>query len=112
MTERYNETYNNPNSYLYIVQCEKYTKIGYTSGSVRDRITGIKSSNPFPLHLLCVFEFEDVKGVRFAERKIHEIFDVCRIHGEWFLLIHAQIDTIKKSFKDNLVKDFDYPKKC
>jgi len=95
--------------YLYILQCERYTKIGYTGGTVRDRITGIRSSNPFPLHLLCVMEFEEKKAVLYVERNIHKLFKECSAHGEWFLLTQAQINIIKKSFKDNIIEDFGYP---
>lgn len=94
---------------IYIIQCEQFFKIGYTGGRVRDRLNGIRSSNPYELHLLCVFRAANEKEAKQTEKILHEIHNSKRISGEWYELDYKAIDAIKEYLKDDIEIENPYP---
>jgi len=83
--------------YLYLIKCLDACKIGITS-NLEERMLYLQSANPFKLDVLCVKSFfgKDSKLLaRENEKILHEKFFHRNLHGEWFLLTHDDINTIK-----------------
>lgn len=73
---------------VYFIDCDRYTKIGYTSGPIEERIKGIEGSNPLPVTLWGL-----VKGRVALERRFHARFYKMRFRNEWFdLTLRARRD--------------------
>ena len=71
-------------------------KIGYTSGDPEHRLAALQSASPEPLKLLCY-----THGTQKEEGKIHALFNVYRINGEWFEPVEVllkYISTIHSTF--------------
>jgi hypothetical protein len=54
-------------------------KIGYTSGSVEERRKALQTGSPMQLAIVAMAE-----GSEFAEKRLHDICEPERLHGEWF----------------------------
>ncbi len=54
-------------------------KIGFTSGSVKDRLAALQTGSPVPLKVAASLMAPD-----YAERRIHRALAEYRLHGEWF----------------------------
>jgi hypothetical protein len=65
---------------VYLLQGGDLVKIGTTSVSLRQRITGLQAGSPVQLRLLWFVE----GARRSVETKLHERFASARHHGEWF----------------------------
>ena len=77
--------------YIYLVQCDKYYKIGYAK-HLGSRVSSLRVSNPFPLELL---HYTYVPNARLAEEELHSEF-IMKIHrGEWFTLSASDVQKAK-----------------
>lgn len=54
-------------------------KIGYTGGDGASRLAQLQTGSPEQLELLATID-----GGLDVEKRFHELFDKCRVHGEWF----------------------------
>lgn len=63
-----------------------FYKIGWTSGSVSERVKSLQCGCPFSL---CVVA--RMPGDRSVERDLHERLREARVHGEWFTLTFDQM---------------------
>ena len=72
--------------FIYLLECtdENQTvyKIGFTKGSVKNRIKNLQTGNSYEIKELCVFETKYIK----LETTLHNQFSHCRKTGEWFNL--------------------------
>ena len=66
---------------VYVIQCEKYYKIGITERSIVDRMNDMQTYTPFKLNLVLALKDPNAKD---TEKKIHMRFKHKRIRGEWF----------------------------
>lgn len=73
---------NNELSKIYFIQDKKSNaiKIGLSTNP-RRRLRSIQAYNPNVLHLLLTLDTDNPKK---TERLLHEKFQKCHIHGEWF----------------------------
>mgnify|MGYP000564849394 FL=1 len=60
---------------------ESKVKIGYTSGSPRERMRTLQTGSPSRLELVASFD-----GGESLEKAFHKAFSPLRLHGEWFLV--------------------------
>lgn len=67
-------------AYIYVIGdgVGNVVKIGYTDTPLK-RLGQIQTSNPTPLHLLCI-----LPGTRHIEQQLHRRFARRCVHGEWF----------------------------
>jgi hypothetical protein len=65
-------------------------KIGYTSGSPRQRLAKLKTGNAVPLELVGSFR---VVGPQ-TERMLHRVFSSSRLTGEWFRLKDDEVEQL------------------
>ena len=78
---------------VYVIQAEgtdRY-KIGYAS-CVKRRIGHLKTSCPYPIRTVVVFD----DGTMEDERALHGVFKEYRVHGEWFCLSDKTIEWMKQ----------------
>jgi hypothetical protein len=72
--------------FVYFIQCKadmNPIKIG-VSKHPRKRLKDLQTSNPFKLTLLESVRFQNERQAYAVEEKLHEIFDMRRMNGEWF----------------------------
>jgi hypothetical protein len=69
-------------------------KIGYT-GNINNRLKQLRIGNPY----LSILYF--VNGGRTLERKLHSIFEVNKVDGEWFKLSSKDIEFLKSDYLFN-----------
>jgi len=92
---------------VYLLQCDDGInithKIGYTRGSVQDRIKSLQVGNGYEILELSSFCTEYAPKL---ETTLHRYFKHHRLKGEWFKLEKADIDgfentclKIEKNFK-------------
>lgn len=79
-------------SYIYIVKCGEFYKIGYTF-NLQSRVDSFKTSNPYKIEVEFSFKVSDAKGL---EKRLHRIYENKRYHREWFTLDKQDIEEIKK----------------
>lgn len=75
---------------VYVVQCVQYTKIGYTSTPIRQRMTALRATNPFPLILIGV-----APGFDSLERKLHKQFADYHHRFEWFAFDESAMEHVR-----------------
>lgn len=92
----------NRREYVYLIQCEQFFKIGYTTNEVSTRLKGMTTGNPFEIKIITVFEFE--KGAQNIEQKLHREFGMKRIRGEWFALSFEDVCSINSKYKDRIIE--------
>lgn len=83
----------NTKGYVYIFQCEKYYKIGTTTGDIRKRLAAVQVGNPFEITIV---HFIPTDQPSRAEKFFHLKFGNKRIRNEWFELTAADVDWLKK----------------
>jgi hypothetical protein len=76
---------------VYFIDCQQYTKIGFTSQPIEDRLKGIEGANPFPIALWAL-----VKGPVALERRFLGKFNSRRHRLEWFELKLGDRAVIKR----------------
>ena len=64
----------------YLLKCEEFLKIGYTSVCVRSRIKAMQTGNPFTLAPLAI-----VPSPPELEVALHGMFKGQHYRGEWFV---------------------------
>jgi len=74
--------------FVYFIRCKvemfcNPIKIG-VSASPEKRLKALQTSNPFKLALLDCIRFPNEKQARAVEQKLHEIFQMRGMNGEWF----------------------------
>src|SRR5574343_1463671 len=69
-----------PTTYILADQTTGRLKVGFTEGSLKQRVEALQTGNPNPLQLLASFP-----GTRPDEANLHARFASARIAGEWFL---------------------------
>lgn len=75
----------------YIIRCKNFYKIGFTRGSVLNRIEQFKTGNPFEISVVFVVLTERCEEL---EKKLHEEFKHRTHRGEWFDLQPEDEDKI------------------
>lgn len=65
---------------VYVVDCDKYTKIGHTKGTAPERVLGLMGANPFQITIYAL-----VHGTVSRERELHRIYRDYRHRNEWFV---------------------------
>ncbi len=63
----------------YLLGCQEFLKIGYTSVGVHMRIKAMQTGNPFTLHPLAI-----VPSTPDLEPRLHRLFASLHHRGEWF----------------------------
>jgi hypothetical protein len=72
----------NKMEYVYFIRCNEFTKIGITN-DIDYRLRSLQTGNPYPLELLCKFEYANALPI---EGILHKRFSGRRVQGEWFKL--------------------------
>lgn len=89
------------NEIIYFVSekpfCEM-VKIGKTTTSIKQRLTGLQTGNP--RKLMCLASFERPKKYNY-ENMFHEILSEKHIRGEWFNLSLFMLEKIKYAMSGN-----------
>lgn len=95
--------------FVYFVQAEGGgpIKIGFTGGSMKDRLVQLQNGNP--RRLVCI---GIVRGTRIHEGLFHTMFQMDRLVGEWFepspeLL--SVIEPYREAASGGLVLSLDWP---
>lgn len=88
--------------YLYVVRCEVFYKIGITK-NVSSRMSALASSNPFPISVALLFEYDCMQRAADAEFQLHFIFNQKRVRGEWFELDRVDLQRIKTATQGRLL---------
>jgi hypothetical protein len=105
-------TYDREKSFVYVIQCETFFKIGVCKGdwgnAPRTRIQNIQTNTPFDIKTIFVFEFDEYNTAHSNEQKLHEMFKKSRVRGEWFELNASQLERIKKAYLLHLILDNGY----
>jgi hypothetical protein len=85
--------------FVYIIgdNAHNVFKIG-KADSVKDRLKQLQTGNPF-LTIRRVFMFESRNYADKAEKALHEIYSMCRFHGEWFRLSETELIRIGQRVK-------------
>jgi len=81
----------------FIIQQDRYVKIGFTEENPNARLVACQTGNPMPLQL-----YKVIQGDMLKERELHEMFDNIRISGEWFYFT----DGLKKHIDSIIPADF------
>jgi hypothetical protein len=68
--------------YLYVIQCQGYSKIGIAN-SVEARMAQLQTGNPYPLLLTDCYEFPNAGPI---EQSLHQRFAAKSHALEWFNL--------------------------
>lgn len=80
---------------VYFIQADNgLTKIGRTK-NLKNRLSKLKTSSPCELNLIWFIETEHELEL---EAKIHDVFSVKRVRGEWFDLTDEDMSWIKQIF--------------
>ncbi len=82
--------------YLYVIQYqdEQLIKIGISTYPSH-RLWNLQCQIPYPISLVCIYEFREIQQARDCERALHQKFAGQRVIGEWFAVDPNEIlDTI------------------
>lgn len=92
---------NNPSIYLLKMVNEDKTlyKIGYTKGSVYNRIKNIQTGCPYKIEIVNVYSSPYSKII---ETTLHNMFSHKKTHGEWF-----DLDTIDEFNFESLCEKYE-----
>ena len=81
--------------YLYVISNGNYVKIGISDNPVyRMQSLQKASSSELALHCTACGDFQD-------EKKLHKLFEKCRMQGEWFNLNKTQLADLYQIFRLN-----------
>lgn len=72
-------------------------KIGITNNLHR-RLRQIQTGNDYPLVLPCYIEFNERDAARKQEKRIHDLYKLKRLQGEWFNLDDTDLDDLSKKY--------------
>ena len=78
--------------FVYIVECNNFIKIGYTSNLIKKRVAAIQTSSPYPVILKGYFKNVNNN----FERILHNAFEKHKKRGEWFN--KSVLEEIKKIY--------------
>lgn len=101
-------------SYLYIVECGGFVKIGSAANALK-RIKTLAIGNPFPIKLLCIYEFPQSYMSRSCEHIVHVYLAERGNHftGEWFKGIDDKllmyIEKIALNYSRDCIKHEELP---
>jgi len=70
-----------PDFGVYVIDCDRFSKIGYTGQTFRARVGSYKTSNPFPVVLWAI-----APGTREHERRLLEAFRQYQHRDDWMIL--------------------------
>ena len=79
----------------FVVQQDKYVKIGFADKNPKERLRALQCGNPHPLKILKIIE-----GGFDLEKELHKRFRAARIKKEWFNLtdeLRSYIKSTKRS---------------
>jgi hypothetical protein len=76
--------------YLYLIQCNQYTKIGITN-DIDYRLRTLQTGNPYPLTVIDKFEFDEPGLVEYL---LHKKYAYACVRGEWFCLSESEVDEV------------------
>ncbi len=79
-----------PGAKVYFVRCEttRLVKIGFTVGSVKERLSSLQTGSASELFLIAA-----VMGSEADEKALHRKYDHVRVRGEWFRLTDGEVAT-------------------
>lgn len=89
--QRKNRGYKQRLTPTYVIRYKNLVKLG-TAVDLRRRFVGIQGCSPVSLQLLGTLPF--------PEADIHDQFDSCRVHGEWFKLTRR----LRLFLKEHLIR--------
>ena len=78
--------------HVYVVRSGSRYKIGYTTGSVRQRVSSIQVGCPGKMILVCAIPVREPKK---TEAGIHQFFADRRTRGEWYALTGHDVKNLK-----------------
>jgi len=73
-------------SHLYILQCEQFFKIGYTTKPVKERVKRMTTGNPFFIKIIIDACFDGGNIANGWESTLHNKYSKKNTLGEWFVL--------------------------
>jgi len=76
---------------VYFIDCQEFTKIGFTANPINHRFQGLQASNPHRLHLWGL-----VRGTVEVEGRFHAAAMDGHHHYEWFKLNRAMRKTLQE----------------
>lgn len=82
-------------SYLYLLHCEGFYKIGITKNP-KKRMSELQVGNPFKINPIGFYKTKDAEGL---ECTIHNTFRFVNVSGEWFKIPDEYINTIVEFLK-------------
>lgn len=80
---------------VYFITDGEYTKIGIAT-SLKRRLSGLQTSNPRKLTVVCTIPNSDKHKMQCYEAKLHKYFEKKNMNGEWFDLIESDIKDAEK----------------
>lgn len=97
--------------FVYLLECsnndDTVYKIGFTKGSVQERIKNLQTGNSYEIKELCNYK---TKYNQKLEQSLHNHYSHCRCKkGEWFNLNIQEISTFIKNC-ERIEKNFDFLK--
>lgn len=78
--------------YVYIVRSGSRYKIGYTAGSVQQRLSTLQIGSPGRIVLVCSIPSPDPKRL---ERDLQTLFQERHTRGEWYALTGKDVKVLK-----------------
>lgn len=78
----------NNNKYVYLIECgNRFYKIGVAT-SMKKRLSGIKTGNPFPINIITKCKINNAYKL---EQEIHKKLKKRKVSGEWFKLLPHEV---------------------
>ena len=82
---------------VYLLECDKKYKIGYTRKSVEDRVKQLRTGNSEEFKIITYFESK--WGTK-IEARMHRKYRSKKISGEWFQLSEEDVLTFELACKE------------
>src|SRR5262245_32694325 len=79
-------------------------KIGFTAGSVAERVADLQCGCPWPLTIM-----HEMPGDLFVEAHLHDLLDAHRMEGEWFKPSTDVLALVGRAVRGELVLPTDPP---
>lgn len=88
---------------VYIVQCENAFKIGFTGGSLKDRVRSMTTGNPFPIKPILTINFNTHSEALTVEKLLHAKYKRKSLQGEWFSLSLSDVSDITIKYSERVL---------
>lgn len=85
-----------PGGYIYLIYNpgNECTKIGYSRGNVKQRMKSLQTGAAERLELAHVIHCDSI-ACEYFEARLHDMFKINRLIGEWFRLTDEAIEWLK-----------------